>query len=66
MVSYRFFEITPCCKVVAPGAKQELNGLPSYLEALDVGNLARLSDARYLSPTDPAAAWNVKEGRGKD
>ena len=22
-------------------------------------------DARYLSPTDPAAAWNTKEGRGK-
>jgi len=36
-----------------------------YLEALDAGNPAHTSEARYLSPTDPAAAWNVKEGRGK-
>ena len=36
-----------------------------YLEALDVGNPVHLGEARYLSPTDPAAAWNVKEGRGK-
>ena len=36
-----------------------------YLEALDAGNPVHPSDARYLSPTDPAAAWNVKEGRGK-
>jgi hypothetical protein len=36
-----------------------------YLKALDAGNPVHRSDARYLSPTDPAAAWNVKEGRGK-
>ncbi len=36
-----------------------------YLEALDAGNPVHPSEARYLSPTDPAAAWNVKEGRGK-
>lgn len=36
-----------------------------YLAALDAGHPAHASDARYLSPTDPAAAWNVKEGRGK-
>jgi IS5 family transposase len=36
-----------------------------YLEALDAGNPVHLSNARYLSPTDPAAAWNMKEGRGK-
>jgi len=36
-----------------------------YLEALNAGNPAHQGDARYLSPTDPAAAWNTKEGRGK-
>jgi transposase len=36
-----------------------------YLEALDAGNPVHPSNARYLSPTDPAAAWNMKEGRGK-
>ena len=36
-----------------------------YLEALDAGNPVHPGKARYLSPTDPAAAWNVKEGRGK-
>ena len=36
-----------------------------YLEALDTGNPVHQGDARYLSPTDPAAAWNTKEGRGK-
>ena len=36
-----------------------------YLEALDAGNPVHPGEARYLSPTDPAAAWNVKEGRGK-
>src|SRR5260370_13338803 len=36
-----------------------------YLRALDAGNPVHRSDARYLSPTDPAAAWNVKEGRGQ-
>jgi hypothetical protein len=36
-----------------------------YLAALDAGNPVPPSNARYLSPTDPAAAWNMKEGRGK-
>lgn len=36
-----------------------------YLDALDAGNPIHQGDARYLSPTDPAAAWNTKEGRGK-
>jgi transposase len=36
-----------------------------YLEALDADNPVHHGDARYLSPTDPAAAWNTKEGRGK-
>jgi IS5 family transposase len=36
-----------------------------YLDALDAGNPVHQGDARYLSPTDPAAAWNTKEGRGK-
>jgi transposase len=36
-----------------------------YLQALDAGNPVHQGDARYLSPTDPAAAWNTKEGRGK-
>jgi transposase len=35
-----------------------------YLQALDAGNPAHEGDAKYLSPTDPAAAWNTKEGRG--
>lgn len=36
-----------------------------YLKALDAGNSEHQGDARYLSPTDPAAAWNSKEWRGK-
>lgn len=36
-----------------------------YLAALDGDNPAHKGDAKYLSPTDPAAAWNTKEGRGK-
>lgn len=36
-----------------------------YLAALDAGNPAHEGGAKYLSPTDPAAAWNTKEGRGK-
>jgi transposase len=36
-----------------------------YLQALDAGNPAHEGEAKYLSPTDPAAAWNTKEGRGK-
>ena len=36
-----------------------------YLEALDAGSTAHEGGAKYLSPTDPAAAWNTKEGRGR-
>ncbi len=36
-----------------------------YLAALDGGHPAHAADAKYFSPTDPAAAWNIKEGRGK-
>jgi transposase len=36
-----------------------------YLQALDAGHPAHESGAKYLSPTDPAAAWNTKEGRGR-
>ncbi len=36
-----------------------------YLEALDAGNPVHPGEARYLSPTDPTAAWNGKEGRGR-
>lgn len=36
-----------------------------YLEALDAGNPVHEGGAKYLSPTDPAAAWNTKEGRGR-
>ncbi len=36
-----------------------------YLQALDAGNPVHEGGAKYLSPTDPAAAWNTKEGRGR-
>ena len=36
-----------------------------YLAALDAGNPVHEGGAKYLSPTDPAAAWNTKEGRGR-
>ena len=36
-----------------------------YLDALAAGNSVYEGDARYLSATDPAAAWNTKEARGK-
>ena len=36
-----------------------------YLQALDAGNPVHEGGAKYLSPTDPAAAWNTEEGRGK-
>lgn len=36
-----------------------------YLAALDAGNPAHSGDAKHLSPTDPAAAWNTKEGPGR-
>jgi transposase len=36
-----------------------------YLEALDADHPAHDGHAKYLSATDPAAAWNTKEGLGK-
>lgn len=36
-----------------------------YLAVLDAGNPVHMEGARYLSQSDPAAAWNTKEGRGK-
>jgi len=36
-----------------------------YLEALDAANPAHESKPKYLSPTDPAAAWNTKDGPGR-
>lgn len=36
-----------------------------YLTALDAGHPAHQGRAKYLSQTDPAAAWNIKEGPGK-
>jgi IS5 family transposase len=36
-----------------------------YLQALDADHPAHEGGAKYLSPTDPAAAWNTKEGRGR-
>jgi transposase len=47
------------------GGEAQTRPVREYLEALDAGNPAHPGEARYLSPTDPAAAWNVKEGRGK-
>ncbi len=32
---------------------------------MDAGNSAHRGKAKYLSPTDPAAAWNTKEGPGR-
>jgi hypothetical protein len=32
---------------------------------LDASNPAHNGGAKYLSPTDPAAAWNTKEGGGR-
>jgi len=46
-------------------AETKTRAVREYLEALDSGNPVHPREARYLSPTDPAAAWNVKEGRGK-
>jgi transposase len=40
----------------------------AYLAALDAGSEAiapREGEAKHLSATDPEAAWNIKEGRGK-
>lgn len=47
------------------GGEARTRPVREYLEALDAGNPVHPCEARYLSPTDPAAAWNVKEGRGK-
>jgi len=47
------------------GGEARTRPVREYLEALDAGNPVHPSEAHYLSPTDPAAAWNVKEGRGK-
>lgn len=47
------------------GGEAKTRPVREYLEALNAGNPVHPSEARYLSPTDPAAAWNVKEGRGK-
>jgi hypothetical protein len=32
MVSYRSFEVTPRCKRIAPGAKQEINCVPVLVQ----------------------------------
>jgi hypothetical protein len=37
----------------------------AYLQALDAGNPVHEGGAKYLSPTDRAAAWNTKEGRDR-
>jgi transposase len=47
------------------GGEARTRPVREYLEALDAGNPVHPIEARYLSQTDPAAAWNVKEGRGK-
>jgi transposase len=47
------------------GGEARTRPVREYLDALDAGNPVHPSEARYLSSTDPAAAWNVKEGRGK-
>jgi hypothetical protein len=52
---------------VAPyrGGDTSARPVREYLQALDAGNPAHEGGAKYLSPTDPAAAWNTKEGRGR-
>ena len=45
--------------------ERKTRAVREYLEALDSGNPVHPREARYLSPTDPAAAWNVKERGGK-
>jgi hypothetical protein len=46
-------------------AKTSARPVREYLQALDASNPAHEGGAKYLSPTDPAAAWNTKEGRGR-
>ena len=45
----------------------DLNARPvqEYLAMLETGNPVHEGDAKYLSPTDPSAAWNTKEGKGR-
>jgi hypothetical protein len=45
--------------------KTDTRPVREYLTAVDTGHPTQEGDAKYLSPTDPAAAWNTKEGRGK-
>jgi Transposase DDE domain len=45
--------------------KTDTRPVREYLIAVDAGHPIQEGDAKYLSPTDPAAAWNTKEGRGK-
>ena len=45
--------------------KTDTRPVREFLMAVDAGHPAQEGDAKYLSPTDPAAAWNTKEGRGK-
>lgn len=36
-----------------------------YLAGARASNMTTDQEAKYFSPTDPAAAWNTKEGRGQ-
>lgn len=47
------------------GNDQPSRPVRDYLAALDSGNPAHMENARYISQSDPSAAWNIKEGRGK-
>lgn len=50
---------------VDPLRKMNTRPVREYLTAVSAGNPVHNGGAKYLSPTDPAAAWNTKEGRGK-
>jgi transposase len=45
--------------------KKDTRPVREYLIVVDASHPIQDGDAKYLSPTDPAAAWNTKEGRGK-
>jgi hypothetical protein len=45
--------------------KTDTRPVREYLIAGDAGHPIQDGDAKYLSSTDPAAAWNTKEGGGK-
>ncbi|MBV9082867.1 MAG: transposase [Acidobacteriaceae bacterium] len=45
--------------------KTDTRPVREYLIVVDASHPIPDGDAKYLSPTDPAAAWNTKEGRGK-